>query len=110
MQRVVVYETAVYLGTPPSKLWKFLLITNGAFILRPIRLLDLLEYCFPGRDYLRRQYGSDSILQGVRHFFRALGQYGRITFDTFYFTWERYWRLRRQNESTSLFNRLEVEG
>jgi hypothetical protein len=110
MQRVVAYETAVYLGTPPSKLWKFLLITNGAFILRPIRLLDLLEYCFPGREYLRRKYGSGSILRGVAHFFKAMGQYGRITIDTFYFTWERYWRLRRQKYSTSLFNRLEVKG
>ncbi len=110
MQRVVAYETAVYLGTPRSKLWHFLLVTNGAFILRPIRLLDLLEYCFPGRDYLRRAYGSGSVLQGIRHFFRAMGQYGRITIDTFYFTWERYWRLRRQKYSTSLFNRLEVEG
>jgi hypothetical protein len=109
MQRVVAYETAVYLGTPPSKLWKFLLITNGAFILRPIRLLDLLEYCFPGRDYLRRKYGSSSILRGVGHFVKAMGQYGRITIDTVYFTWERYWRLRRQKYSTSLFNRLEVE-
>lgn len=110
MQRVVAYETAVYLGTPPSKLWHFLLITNGAFIMRPIRLLDLLEYCFPGRDYLRRKYGSGSNLQGVRHFFRAIGQVGRITIDTVYFTWERYWRLRRQKQSTSLFNRLEVGG
>lgn len=110
MQRVVAYETAVYLGEPPSRLWKFLLITNGAFILRPIRLLDLLEYCFPGRDYLRRQYGSGSVWLGAWHFLRSLGQYGRITLDTLYFTWERYWRLRRQNESTSLFNRLEVEA
>ncbi len=110
MHKVVAYETAVYLGNSPSKLWKFLLITNGAFILRPIRLLDLLEYCFPGRDYLQRKYGSGSIWRGVYHFLRAMGQYGRITLDTFYFTWERYWRLRRQNYSTSLFNRLEVDA
>ncbi|MBK8901515.1 MAG: nucleotidyltransferase family protein [Anaerolineaceae bacterium] len=110
MQKVVAYETAVHLGNPPSKLWKLLLITNGAFILRPIRLLDLLEYCFPGRDFLRRRYGSGSTWRGVYHFFRAMGQYGRITIDTFYFTWERYWRLRRQNYSTSLFNRLEVDA
>ncbi|MAT97323.1 MAG: hypothetical protein CL608_09295 [Anaerolineaceae bacterium] len=110
MHKVVAYETAVHLGQPPSKLWKFLLITNGAFILRPIRLLDLLEYCFPGRDYLRRKYGSDSIWRGVGHFVKALGQYGRIAIDTVYFTWERYWRLRRQKYSTSLFNRIEVDA
>ncbi|MFZ1395949.1 MAG: nucleotidyltransferase family protein [Candidatus Promineifilaceae bacterium] len=110
MQKVVAYETAVYLGQPPSKLWKLLLITNGAFILRPIRLLDLLEYCFPGRDYLQRRYGSGTVWRGVGHFLRALGQYGRIAIDTVYFTWERYWRLRRQNFSTSLFNRLEVDA
>ena len=110
MQRVVDYETAVYQGTPPSKLWHFLLITNGAFILRPIRLLDLLEYCFPGRDYLQRRYGRGSLWMGLGHFLRAMGQYGRITVDTLYFAWERYWRLRRQKYSTSLFNRLEVEA
>jgi hypothetical protein len=110
MRKVVAYETAVHLGTPPNKLWRFLLITNGAFILRPIRLLDLLEYCFPGRDFLQRRYGSSSFWMGVAHFVRSLGQYGRIVIDTFYFTWERFWRLRRQQKSTSLFNRLEVEA
>ncbi|MCC6602479.1 MAG: nucleotidyltransferase family protein [Anaerolineae bacterium] len=110
MQKVVAYETAVHLGQPPNQLWKFLLITNGAFILRPIRLLDLLDYCFPGRDYLQRRYGSGTVWRGVGHFWRALGQYGRIARDTLYFTWERYWRLRRQNYSTSLFNRLDGDA
>lgn len=110
MQKVVAYETAVHMGTPPNKLWHFLLITNGAFILRPIRLLDLLEYCFPGSDFLQRRYGSGSFWMGVAHFLRSLGQYGRIVIDTLYFSWERFWRLRRQHKSTSLFNRLEVEA
>lgn len=110
MHKVVDYETAVHLGTPSNKFWRFLLITNGAFILRPIRLLDLLEYSFPGYDFLQRRYGSGSFWMGVAHFFRSLGQYGRLAVDTLFFTWERFWRLRRQQKSTSLFNRLEVEA
>lgn len=110
MHKVVDYETAVHLGTPPNKFWRFLLITNGAFILRPIRLLDLLEYSFPGHDFLQRRYGSGSFWIGVAHFLRSLGQYGHLTVDTLYFTWERFWRLRHQQKSTSLFNRLEVEA
>ncbi|MCB9430680.1 MAG: nucleotidyltransferase family protein [Ardenticatenaceae bacterium] len=110
MDKLVAHETAVHLGQQPSRLWNFLLITNGAFILRPIRLLDLSEYLFPGRDYLQRRYGAGGAATAVRHFLRALWQYGRVGIDTVYFTWERYWRLRRLNYSTSLFNRLEVEA
>lgn len=110
MGKTVAYETAVYEGQTPSRLWRFLLITNGAFILRPIRLLDLTEYCFPGRDYLQRRYGRSSARTAVWHFVKAMGQYAHISVDTLYFTWERYWRLRRQKVSTSLFNRLEVEA
>lgn len=110
MRRVAEYETAAYLGQRQSRLWHFLLVTNGAFILRPIRLLDLSEYLFPGRDFLQRKYGSKGMGTAVKHTLRALGQYGRVALDTAYFTWERYRRLRRQNYSTSLFNRLEVEA
>ncbi|NKQ37227.1 MAG: nucleotidyltransferase family protein [Chloroflexi bacterium] len=110
MRRVAEYKTAAYLGQRQSRLWHFLLVTNGAFILRPIRLLDLSEYLFPGRNFLRRKYGDDSRSTAVKHTFRALGQYGRVAKDTAYFTWERYRRLRRQDYSTSLFNRLEVEA
>jgi hypothetical protein len=85
-------------------------VTNGAFILRPIRLLDLSEYLFPGQDYLQRRYGSKRSGTAVKHFWLALWQYGRVTIDTIRFTWERYWRLRRLKYSTSLFNRLEVEA
>ena len=109
MNRAVEHETAVYLNQPQSRLWHFLLVTNGAFILRPIRLLDLLDYFFPGRDYLQRKYQSSGGITAVSHSFRALIQYGRVGIDTIYFTWERYWRLRRLKQSTSLFNRLEVE-
>ncbi|MCB8946205.1 MAG: nucleotidyltransferase family protein [Ardenticatenaceae bacterium] len=109
MEKLVDYETAVHLGQQPSRLWHFLLITNGAFILRPIRLLDLSEYLFPGKDFLQRRYGSGSGATAVKHGLRALGQYSLVAVDTFRFTWERYWRLRRLKYSTSLFNRLEVE-
>lgn len=110
MDGIVEYETATYLGEEPSKLWEFLLVTNGAFILRPIRVLDLAGYLFPRRDYLRRRYGSGSLLTAAAHAVRATGQYARLGVDTLYFTWERYRRLKRMNESTSLFNRLDVES
>src|SRR5690606_20937995 len=54
MEGIAAYETATYLGEEHSKLWDFLLVTNGAFILRPIRVIDLAGYLLPGRDFLRR--------------------------------------------------------
>ncbi len=110
MNGIVDYETTTYLGQEPSKLWEFLLVTNGAFILRPIRALDLAGYLFPHRDYLRRRYGSDSFLTAATHALRATGQYARLGVDTTYFTLERYRRLKAMNESTSLFNRLDTES
>lgn len=110
MDGIVEYETATYLGEETSKLWEFLLVTNGAFILRPIRILDLAGYLFPRRDYLRRRYGSGSVLTAAAHAIRASGQYARLGIDTAYFTWERYRRLKGMNESTSLFNRLDTES
>lgn len=110
MDGIVEYETATYLGEAPSKLWDFLLVTNGAFILRPIRVLDLASYLFPSRDYLRRRYGNESVLTAAAHTIRATGQYTKLGIDTLYFTWERYRRLKAMNESTSLFNRLDTEA
>ncbi|MBP7998714.1 MAG: nucleotidyltransferase family protein [Chloroflexi bacterium] len=109
MNKMVEYTLAQYQGERQSKWWHFLLITNGAFILRPIRVLDLTTYCFPGQDYLRRRYGSASGLTGVGHFLKAMGQYGRMALDTVYFAWERHRRLKAIQYSTSLFNRLEPE-
>lgn len=110
MARIADYETATYLGERPSKLWEFLLVTNGAFILRPIRVLDLAGYTFPGRDFLQRRYGSDSLGTAAAHSARAVGQYARLGVDTVYFSWERYRRLRALHQSASLFNRLETGG
>jgi len=98
-----------YQGQSQSRFWRFILVTNGAFILRPIRLLDLFDYLFPGREYLQRKYYSNSLFTAVKHFLWASGQYGRVGIDTLYFIWERYWRLRRLKFNTSLFNRLEVK-
>ncbi len=103
------YELATYLGEERSELWDFLVITNGAFILRPIRVLDAAAYLWPDDDYLRRRYGDASPATAGKHFLRAVNEYGRLGFDTLYYTRERYRRLKAQNYSTSLFNRLEVD-
>ncbi len=110
MERITAYETATYLGQQPSKVWEFLLVTNGAFILRPIRVLDLASYVLPQRDFLRRRYGRDSLPTAAGHALRAAGQYARLGADTVYFTWERYRRLKGLNQSASLFNRLETDA
>lgn len=109
MNKMAEYTIAQYQGERQSKWWYFMLVTNGAFILRPIRILDLTTYCFPGRDYLRRRYGKTSLLTGAGHFVRAMGQYVRLGVDTVYFAWERHRRLKAIQYSTSLFNRLEPE-
>ncbi len=109
-QRVADYELQRYLGEEQSRLWNFLLDTNGAFILRPIRVLDTVSYFFPDADYRQRRYGDDSTATGIRHFLKATGQYARLSVDTIYYTWERYRRLKKLNQSASLFNRLETEG
>ncbi len=110
MEGVAAYETATYLGQEHSKLWDFLLVTNGAFILRPIRVIDMAGYFLPGRDFLRRRYGRDSLDTAIAHFVRAGAQYARLGVDTIYFTWERYRRLKAINQSASLFNRLETDA
>jgi hypothetical protein len=107
MRRVAEHELAGYLGGEPDRLWDFLVVTNGAFILRPIRALDLGAYLLPGRDYLQRRYGGASLAAAAGHSFRTIGQYARLAFDTLYFTWDRHRRLKSLGRSTSLFNRLE---
>jgi hypothetical protein len=102
-------EVENYLGRERSRFWDFLVITNGAFILRPIRILDLSAYFFPPTDFLIRKYGSASTRNAVKHLLRALAQYSRLSVDTVFFTWERYRRLRALQQSASLFNRLEVD-
>jgi hypothetical protein len=106
MQKVAEREVATHMGEPPNRFWDLMLITNGAFILRPIRLLEIGGYFFPGSDFLQRKYGSRSPITAARHLVRAFGQYARAGVDTLYFSVERYRRLKALKKSASLFNRL----
>jgi hypothetical protein len=108
MARAAEQELAAYEGRQGSRLWNLLLAPNGAFILRPIRMLETLSYFFPPADFLSRRYGNGNRLTRTRHFFLAVGQMLRFGWDTFYFGVERYLRLKRQGKSASLFNKLET--
>jgi hypothetical protein len=108
MERAAEQEVAAYEGREGSRFWRLLLAPNGAFILRPIRMLETLSYFFPPSDYLHRRYGKASLPVRTRHVLIALGQTLRFGWDTFYFGMERYFRLRRQGKSASLFNKLET--
>lgn len=109
MARAAEQELAVYENRPASRLWKFFLASNGAFILRPVRLLDTASYFFPPANFLQRSYGATNIVCRVGHFFIALRSTLRFGWDTFYFGMERYFRLRRLGKKTSLFNTLETD-
>ena len=95
MNRTAGYQLAVYQGQSQGSLWSFLLGFNESIIFRPIRLLDLIHYLVPGRDYLLRRYGRSSIANAFRHLIRASGQYLRLGADTLIFTWRRWRRVRR---------------
>ncbi len=101
MNRVADYELATYRGEKPSRFWNLLLSPEGAFIMRPIRLLDLAAYCFPGGDFMRRRYGESSWLTALKHLLQALGHYVRIGIDGPYYAWKRYRRLRKKNRLSS---------
>lgn len=108
MARAADQELAAYEGRVGSRFWRLLLAPNGAFILRPIRILETLSYFFPPEDYLHRRYGKVDDSIRVRHFVIAFWQMLRFGWDTFYFGMERYFRLKRQGKSASLFNKLET--
>ena len=108
MGRAADQELAAYEGREGSRFWNLLLASNGAFILRPIRMLETLSYFFPPADFLRRRYGTTKPLTKVSHFSLALVQSLRFAWDTIYFGLERYFRLKRQGKSASLFNKLET--
>jgi hypothetical protein len=108
MARAAEQELAAYEGRKGSRFWNLLLAPNGAFILRPIRMLETLSYFFPPDDFLYRRYVRTDDSTRVRHFLLAAGQMLRFGWDTFYFGMERYFRLRRQGKSASLFNKLET--
>ena len=108
MARAAEQELAAYEGREGSRFWNLLLAPNGAFILRPIRILETLSYFLPPSDFLQRRYGTVNLFTRVRHFLIAFTQTLRFGWDTFYFGMERYFRLRRQGKSASLFNKLET--
>ena len=108
MARAAEQELAAYEGRKGSRFWNLLLAPNGAFILRPIRMLETLSYFFPPDDFLYRRYRRTDDSTRVRHFLLAGGQMLQFGWDTFYFGMERYFRLRRQGKSASLFNKLET--
>jgi hypothetical protein len=108
MARAAEQELAAYEGRKGSRFWNHLLAPNGAFILRPIRMLETLSYFFPPDDFLYRRYGRTGDSTSVRHFLLAAGQMLRFGWDTLYFGIERFFRLRRQGKSASLFNKLET--
>ena len=108
MDRAVEQELAAYEGRQGSRFWNLLLAPNGAFILRPIRLLETLSYFLPPPDFLYRRYGRANLFTRVRHLTSGFVQTLRFGWDTFYFGMERYFRLKRQGKSASLFNKMET--
>lgn len=88
MHKTADYRNRVYLGGPPSWVWDFLLTAGEGVVVRPIRLLEMAGYCFPGQDFLRRRYGQVGWRTAVFHLFRAIGQYGQAVLDAVYYTWK----------------------
>ena len=109
MARAAEQEVATYEGKHVNLFWKLMLASNGAFILRPVRLLETASYFFPPADFLQRRYGATSIGCRIGHLLIALRQTLRFGWDTFYFGMKRYLRLKRLGKSASLFNRLETD-
>lgn len=109
MARAAEQELAAYEGRQGSRFWRLLLASNGAFILRPIRILETLSYFFPPADFLRRKYGASNMVCRIGHLIIALQQTLRFGWDTIYFGLERYFRLKRLGKNASLFNRLETD-
>jgi hypothetical protein len=109
MRRVAEQELATYEGRHVSRFWNLMLASNGAFILRPVRLLETASYFFPPADFLKRRYGKANIPPRIFHFGKVFLQTLRFGWDSLYFGIERYLRLKRLGESASLFNRLETD-
>ena len=108
MARAAKQKLATYEGREGSRFWKLLLTSNGAFILRPIRMLETISYFFPPADFLHRKYGASNIVCRIGHLIIALQQTLRFGWDTIYFGVERYFRLKRLGKSASLSNKLET--
>jgi len=109
MARAAEQELAIYEERHASRFWQFVLASNGAFILRPVRLLETISYFFPPADFLYRRYGKAGISIKLYHLLKAFWQTLSFIWDTFYFGMERYFRLKRMGKKTSLFNTLETD-
>src|ERR1700752_77851 len=109
MARAAEQELATYEGKPTNRFWQLMLTSNGAFILRPVRLLETASYFFPPTDFLERRYHKTNIVVAIYHFVKAFVQTISFIWDTFYFGMERYFRLKRMGKKTSLFNTLETD-
>ena len=109
MARAAEQELAIYEERPASRFWQFVLASNGAFILRPVRLLETASYFFPPKDFLYRRYGKANIGIKIYHLLKAFLQTLIFIWDTFSFGMERYFRLKRMGKKTSLFNTLETD-
>jgi hypothetical protein len=108
MARAADEKLAVYEGRRGSRFWQLLVSPNGAFILRPVRLLETASYFFPPGEFLMRRYGRDSLVIRIQHLLLATGYTLRFAWDSFYFGLERYARLKRLGKSASLSNKLET--
>jgi hypothetical protein len=109
MARAAEQKLTAYEGREGSRFWTLLLASNGAFILRPIRILETLSYFFPPADFLKRRYGKTTSLTRISHLLISFWQTIRFGWDTIYFGMERYFRLKRLGKSASLFNKLETD-
>ena len=109
MARAAEQELGTYEGKPVNRFWQLMLASNGAFILRPVRLLETASYFFPPTDFLMRRYGKANALIRIYHLLKAFLQTLSFSWDTFYYGMERYFRLKRMGKKTSLFNTLETD-
>ena len=109
MARAAGQELAAYEDKRTNRFWQLMLASNGAFILRPVRLLETVSYFFPPADFLQRRYGATNLICRIGHLMIALRQSLRFVWDSFHFGIERYLRLRRLGKSASLFNKLETD-
>jgi hypothetical protein len=109
MNEVANYARATFLGQERNRFWDLMVITNGAFILRPIRILDTLAYWLPDADFMQRRYGAASWRTALGHLVRAVRQYAVLSADSVYYAWERRRRLKALKQNTSLWNRLDTQ-
>jgi hypothetical protein len=94
MNSIVRHEVATYLGEQSSRWGAFLVGYNESFVLRPVRVLDALAFCFPPANFLRRRYGRAGLGAALRHLLRALGRIARNLLDVITFTWDYRRRLK----------------